>query len=161
MDLIPFLRWLHILSGAAWLGEVVTINFVIIPALKHMDARDRPRYIRETFPRLFRLASILSLISVSSGITMLILTADWNGPAAFLASRWGLSITFGGSLALALTAFHFFVESRLEPIASSLEAGTPGKDIDKVIRILRVVPRVGLVVMIVIFISMMYTARGI
>jgi uncharacterized membrane protein len=31
--LTNILRWIHVLAGAAWLGEVVVINFVLVPTL--------------------------------------------------------------------------------------------------------------------------------
>lgn len=160
MNPVVFLRWLHILSGAAWLGEVFAINFVFIPSLKSMPTRERPRFIRNVFPRIFRLASVLSLLSVSSGLTLSYLLSGWRDLATIFTTRWGISILVGGGLSIALTLFHFFVESRLEPIAISMDEGTDQVDVEKVMTFLRYVPRVGLLVMISIFILMMYAAKG-
>lgn len=160
MNLTVLFRWLHILSGAAWLGEVVTINFVILPSLVSMEAARRPRFIRNIFPRLFRLASVLSLTSILSGLVMTYLVSGWQDLSIFFTTRWGLAILSGGGLGLALTAFHFFVESRLEPFASTLDEGVSQKELAGVLRFLKIVPRVGFAVMIIIFLLMMYAARG-
>jgi uncharacterized membrane protein len=161
MDPIVFFRWLHILSGAAWLGEVVTINVVLLPSLRSIEPSERPRFIRTTFPRLFRLASVLSLLSISSGFVMSYLVSGWKDPSIFIDTRWGLSILIGGSLGVALTTFHFFVESKLEPIASALNEDSDEEELERVIRFLRTVPRAGLLVMIIIFTLMMIAARGV
>lgn len=160
MNPVVFFRWLHILSGAAWLGEVITINFVLIPALRSMSHRERPHFLRSVFPRVFRLASILSLLSISSGLTLAYLLSGLRDLSIFITTRWGLSILIGGSLGIALTLFHFLVESRLEPIATSMNDRTDQDDVEKVMKFLRSVPRAGLLVMLSIFILMMYAARG-
>lgn len=160
MDIVILFRWLHILSGAAWLGEVITINFVLVPSLKDMDTGERSRYISRVFPRLFRLASVLSLISIFSGLTMTYLISGWTNLSIFFTTRWGVAILIGGLLGLSLTGFHFFVESRLKPVASALEEGTE-EELGRMMTVLKSVPRAGLAVMIVIFLLMMYAARGV
>ena len=35
------LRWVHVVAAAAWFGEVVTINFVLVPAVN-----DHPAWIQ-------------------------------------------------------------------------------------------------------------------
>ena len=57
-----------------------------------------------------------------------------------------------------LTLFHFVIESKLEPVVRDDE--TPDEIIDGVLRHLRVIPRYGLGVLVIIFGSMMYAARG-
>ena len=158
---INIIRWIHILSGAAWLGEVITINLVLIPTLKSISSDQRPSFIRRTFPRLFRLASILSVISISSGILLSYLMSGWENLSVFFTTRWGLLILIGGFLGLALTVFHFVVESRLEPIAASMDENTSAEDVERVIKFLRFVPGAGLLVIVSIFILMMVAARGI
>lgn len=160
MTPVVLFRWLHIISGAAWLGEVITINVVLIPSLLSATREDQARMIRNVFPRLFRLASVLSLISISSGLTMSYLLSGWTDLTIFLTTRWGIAILIGGGLGIALTLFHFFVESRLEPIAVSMDSGSDPVDIERVVRVLRYVPRIGLLVMLTIFVLMMYAARG-
>ena len=161
MDPFIFFRWLHILAGAAWFGEVMTINFVLIPNLKSIESADRPQFIRSIFPRLFHLASFLALLSITSGLINSYLLSGWRDPAQFTSTRWGISILIGGSLGMGLALFHFFVERRIEPIASSMNENTSEFEIEKVMKFLGLVPRLGLIVMILIFVLMMYAARGV
>lgn len=58
MHLLNVVRWIHIISGVAWLGEVATVNFVLLPALLNTRKEDRGIFIRQVFPRVFRLASV-------------------------------------------------------------------------------------------------------
>jgi alpha-D-ribose 1-methylphosphonate 5-triphosphate synthase subunit PhnL len=61
----------------------------------------------------------------------------------------------GGALGLGLTLFHHLVERRLSPVM----AGNPS-GLVYVEQRLRVVPRVGLLVLLVVMGAMMYAARG-
>jgi hypothetical protein len=38
LNWLAIFRWLRILAGAAWLGEVVVIVFVLVPAVLRMPA---------------------------------------------------------------------------------------------------------------------------
>ena len=156
MSLVNIVRWVHIISGVAWLGEVITINIVLVPALLKMEKESRRTFVRQIFPRVFHLASILSLTAIISGAAMSYLITGWKNLGPLLGTRWGSGILVGGSLALLLTLFHFLVESRLEPVAVKADEA----DVGKIISVLKIVPRVGLVVILVIVLLMMYAARG-
>lgn len=160
IDLLTVVRWLHVLAGAAWLGEVVVINFVLVPLLTKMELPERGAFIASLFPRLFRLASVLALLTLSAGLLMSYLMTGWQALGGLIATRWGLFILVGGSLGLLLALFHFFVESRLTPMASSLDKSSQEADVERVTRFLQVVPRLGLVVILASFILMMLAARG-
>lgn len=153
-------RWIHIAAGGAWLGEVVVVVFVLSPILVRADAERRGWFLSTVFPRIFRLASVLSLTAVTAGATLYLAINDWRlNLERLVTERWGLSILIGGTLGLGLMLFHFVAESRLEPIA--LRAATGEIDDDTLVRRLRLIPRVGLGVLIVVFGAMMYASRGI
>lgn len=156
MSLLNIVRWIHIISGVAWLGEVLAINFVLIPALLNMEKSERGAFVRQIFPRVFRLASVLSVLALLSGVAMSYLITGWKNLGPLIGTRWGTGILIGALLALALTLFHFLAESRLEPVAAKADEA----DVEKIISVLKVVPRVGLVVILVIVLLMMYAARG-
>lgn len=153
------LRWIHIATGAAWLGEVVAVNFVLVPVLLRAN-RERQRWMLATiFPRIFHLASWLAVPAVVFGALLnLAMTGwriDWD---LLLTTRWGLSIVIGGTLGLLLTLFHFLVENRIEKVVTDTEASD--EVLDGVMSKLRIVPRYGLLVLVLVFGSMMYAARG-
>jgi uncharacterized membrane protein len=41
MSIINLLRWIHILAGAAWLGEVVVVNFILVPVPARLEPEKR------------------------------------------------------------------------------------------------------------------------
>jgi len=151
------LRWVHVLAGASWLGEVVVINLVLVPAMDRLPAPARQEALRAIFPRIFALASWLSIIAVTSGFLLLGERLDWRHWDVLWQGRWGRSILVGGSLGLGLTLFHHLAERRLSP---PLRANPGPSGLVYVERRLRVVPRVGLVVLLATIGAMMYAARG-
>lgn len=154
------LRWVHIGAGSAWLGEVVVVVFVLVPVLIKMTAERRIWMLKTVFPRIFRLASVLSLTAVLAGAGLYLAMNDWNLNLERLVSgQWGLSILIGGTLGLALTVFHFVVEGKLEPVL--LAASEGDLEDERIVRFLAIVPRIGLGVLVVVFGAMMYAAKGI
>ncbi len=59
-DFYPYVRWIHVLAASAWFGEVVAINFILIPTLSSYQGEGRKSFLSNVFPRVFRMASILS-----------------------------------------------------------------------------------------------------
>lgn len=148
------------MSAAAWLGEVVAINLAIIPALESTPSEKQGPFIAGVFPRLFRLASVLALLALSSGLGMSYLMTEWRGLGDQLGTRWGTGILIGGALGLLLAIFHFVVESRLRPFARSLDHDPDPQEVDQVVRFLRLAPRIGMLVIFGAFLFMMIAARG-
>lgn len=159
MNWTAVIRWIHIATGAAWLGEVVAVNFVLVPILLRAT-RERQRWMLATiFPRIFHLASWLAVPAVVFGALLNLAMTDWRLDWELLTTtRWGLSILIGGTLGLLLTLFHFLVESRIENVVTDTESSD--EVLDSVMGKLAVVPRYGLLVLILVFGSMMYAARG-
>lgn len=161
MEWLTLLRWLHIVVVAAWFGELVMVNLVLVPALGSLQEQEKVPFAQAVFPRVFTLASWLSIIAVLSGFLMLGITLDWTRWGVLLEGRWGLSVLVGGSLGLGLTLFHHIAERRLAP---TLEvAGNPGPQGPGFVYIerrLRLIPRVGVVVLLLTMGAMMYAARG-
>lgn len=161
MSLLNVVRWIHIISGVSWLGEVLTINFVLLPALMNLDHETRVKFIRQVFPRVFRLASALSLTSILSGaVVNYLMTDGWKNWGQLIHTRWGIGILVGGGLGLALALFHFFAEGRFEPIALSVQQETK-ENIEKFIAHLKLIPRVGMMIIVSVIVLMMYAARGV
>jgi uncharacterized membrane protein len=161
MSLFTVVRWIHVLSAAAWLGEVVTVAFVLVPAAIRLTGGDRAAFISRVFPGVFRLASVLAAMTLAAGAWLNYLITGWRNLDAYFGSMGGRAILAGAFLGLALGLFHFIVESRLEPKASSLLASADEKTLEQISRFLTLVPRVGLGILLVILVLMMVGARGI
>jgi uncharacterized membrane protein len=160
MALLTVVRWLHALAAAAWLGEVVTVVFVLVPIALKLKDNDRSRYLSKVFPRVFRLASVLAVVTLAAGLWLNYLTTGWRELGAYLSSTRGAAIALGGFLGLLLSLFHFVVESRVEPRLLALGQSGPDGDEGRLLRFLTVVPRIGLGIILTIFVLMMVGSRG-
>jgi uncharacterized membrane protein len=158
-DLYPYVRWIHVLAASAWFGEVVAINFILIPTLSSYQGEGRKSFLNDVFPRVFRMASILSATAAVTGGLLLYHHVGFDLPS-LAGSHWGRMILLGGGLGLLLTLFHFFMENHL---ARRVGVGCPdisSEQVEDVHGKLQIVPRVGLVVISTIFIVMMSAVRG-
>lgn len=154
----PALRWAHIVTGAAWLGEVVVIVFVLVPLIPRLDTERRGWFLATVFPRIFRLASVLSVAVLLTGWGVYLSTTDWRWDLKPLVTgRWGWAILVGGSLGLLLALFHFVVEGRLEP---QVRAAREAASVARLVRAVQIIPRGGLAVLLLIFALMTYAARS-
>jgi putative copper export protein len=152
------LRWIHILAGAAWLGSVVMVVFVLVPSLLRIGDQRRAWFLSTVFPRVFKLASVLSVTVIAAGLGLYLERFNWRPRLdPLVSSRWGWAILVGGGLGLLLTIFHFFAESRLAPQVKKARA----EPVDsRVYTVLRIAPRIGLAILTTVIILMAYAARG-
>jgi putative copper export protein len=157
---ITIARWLHVLTAAAWLGEVVTVVFVLAPIALRLNGPDRTRFISKVFPRVFQVATVLAIVTLAAGAWLNYLITGWRDLSAYFSSNRGVAILIGGFLGLLLALFHFVVEGRLEPRLRSLSESTDDAQGSRLMRFLTIVPRIGLAVIIMIFLFMMIGSRG-
>jgi len=163
VSLINLFRWIHILAGAAWLGEVLVVSFILVPVLGRLEPDKRGWFMSLIFPRIFRLASVLALTAIVAGAALNLSLSNWDVSLALTrltTTRWGWSILIGGALGLGLTLFHFFAEHRLEPHVLAAHEAMDDATFAQVMRRLRIIPRVGLGILFLIFFLMMFAARG-
>jgi uncharacterized membrane protein len=152
-------RWIHVIAATAWFGEVVTINFVLVPAVARLPREQAPKILFQIFPRIFKLASWLSATAVITGIALASARYLPN-PQILWSTGPGLLFSFGATIGILLAAFHFLLEPRLDGmICTAMEC----EDIDlsdRVMHLLKIIPRVGLVVITTTLWTMMVGARG-
>lgn len=161
--LTNILRWIHVLAGAAWLGEVVVISFVLVPTLARLGPAKRGWFLAAIFPRLFRLASVLSLTAIIAGAALNLSMSDWQIDVAtdrLTSSAWGWTILVGGLLGLGLTLIHFVAERRLQPLIVAAKEHPDDETFELILHRLQVIPRVGLIILLLVFLFMMYAVRG-
>lgn len=87
------------------------------------------------------------------------MATDWQDLVGFASIRWGFGIFSGAVLAILLTFFHFFVESRLKPISQPLDNDLE-VDVERISKVLKIVPRIWMPVLVAIVLLMMFGARG-
>ncbi|GIK22237.1 MAG: hypothetical protein BroJett005_16510 [Ignavibacteriota bacterium] len=158
-ELYTIIRAIHILAAALWLGLVMVINFVIQPVLAKLEGDLRRQVIKSIFPRIFKLASIFSATVVITGLILVYYLTNGN-LEALLYGRWGISILIGSSLGILLTLFHFFLEEKLSKKIIQGKQGDNQK-LEEVHLKMKIVPRVGLTILTIIFLLMINAAHGI
>ncbi len=153
-EFYTLIRWLHVVSGSAWLGEVLVINFVLIPVLSKFTDPSGKNFINSIFLKLFRLASVLALVTILTGAVLLYNFIGFNIASLTERGSWGWSILIGGSLGLVLTIFHFFIENWLAKKLGNTSTGSK-EDVDDVHLKLKFIPRIGMIVITLIFLLML------
>jgi hypothetical protein len=145
---------IHVAAGAAWLGEVVAVVFVLVPVMVRTDDSHRRWLLAHLFPGVFRLASVLIVLALAAGALLNLAMSSWSIDWTTLTGTgWGRSILVGGSFGLALGIFHFVAERTLEPVA--VRAGE-GIEISTLMKRLRIIPVTGLLVLLVVFALMVF-----
>lgn len=158
-EVFTFIRWIHVICGAAWFGEVVVINFVLIPALSKYQGAYKKDFLNTIFSKIFVLASVLAAITAITGGLLLYSFIGFDLQLLTQRGAWGWSILIGGSLGLILTLFHFFVENQL---AKKVGVGNPDISQDAVEDVhlkLKFIPRMGMIVITLILLLMLNAAH--
>lgn len=152
------LRWLHVLAGAAWFGEVLVIN-ILVSGLRNADASEHDYLYGHLLPNLFKLATILSLTAVLSGTALVHthLGGDWA--QLFRSERWNVAIMVGGGLAWAMTFFHLFIERAIAR-RSGFDPRDSPTAMARMHVVLSIIPRGALLVLTAVMVSMMIAAHG-
>lgn len=158
-EYLQIIRTIHVISGSLWIGEIAVINFILIPAIAKQSGEIRIKFIQNIFPKIFRMASILAIIVVITGLLLVYVftNGDLNN---LLSGRWGLSILVGGGLGIVLSVFHFFIEHKLAK-KIGFDENKDDMALAEFHLKLKIVPRIGMIVITVIFLLMINAARGI
>jgi uncharacterized membrane protein len=157
-SLLTFVRWVHFLAGAGWFGEVVIVAFVLVPFAGSLPAERQREYLLGVFPRVFQVASWLAGTSLAAGLLLNYLMTGWTHMGAYFDSMRGGAILVGALLGGLLASVHYFIEPYLEQRLLALNDAASQQ---RLMQILTVVPRAGLLVMVGILVSMMIGARGV
>lgn len=159
IELLPYIKMLHIVAASCWLGEVVVINFIMLPSLAEYDKQGKSEMLVTVFPKLFRLASLLSAATVITGTALFWFYTKFNSEIIFI-GKWKI-ILIGGTLGLLLTLFHFFLEARVTKILAPNEKNYNYENHALVYSRLKIIPRIGLLVIATVFFLMMAAEYGI
>lgn len=106
--LLFVLRWLHFFFGIIWIGLLYYFNFVQGAFFAETDATTKSGAIQKLVPRAlwwFRWGAMFTLIT---GLLIYLMRGHRDGHAIYMTS-WGIMITTGMMLALAMWANVWFV----------------------------------------------------
>jgi uncharacterized membrane protein len=154
-EFFTIVRWLHVACGSAWFGEVLVINFVLIPALSNYKGAARKDFLNTIFPNIFHLASVLAATTALTGSLLLYHFISFDLTTLTERGTWGWSILIAGTLGFILTLFHFFVENLL---ARKIGVGKPTitqEAVEDVHVRLKLIPRLGMAIITIIFFLML------
>lgn len=133
-----------------------------MPAIKSAEGGDRVALIELIFPRLFKLATLLGSLAVLTGAFLV----SWYTRLHFsllFSSRWGWLVFIGGLMGLTLYLFHLFQEENVEhTLMSSLVEATKSRNqaaTGVLLRKLGILPRAGMVVLLIAILLMVAAAH--
>lgn len=109
IEIFHFVRFLHVVCASAWFGEVVVINFVLIPALSRYQGVYKKDFLNTIFPKIFNLASVLAGTTAVTGGILLYHFIGFDIISLTLKGTWGLSILIYRYAWLSAYYFSFFL----------------------------------------------------
>ena len=162
MELWEVLRWIHMFAGLAWWGEVFYINFVLTPALPKLEPAVKEKVMLELYPRMFRMATILSSLTISFGVLTALSLSGFD-LTIFVNTYWGQLIFLGGSLGLFMFLLHMTVERVELKVLRYRKSGTGGElpsELRGLERRMTWLPRFGFLILTLVLVIMVYAAQG-
>ncbi len=157
MSVFVFIRNLHLLSAAIWLGMVVVMNFGLMPSVSKKLTQVDVDILKPIFKNVTKLVSISAFSTFVTGGILLWIQTKFHVSEMFESIR-GTLLFIAGTVGFIVTIFHFFAESSVEkylksrlPNQEELLVGYKG---------IEYIPRIGLVIVSAIFITMLIAVRG-
>ena len=157
MSLFAILRNLHVFSAAIWLGMVVVMNFGLMPSVAKKLTQNDVDILKPIFGKVKKIISISALITFLTGGGILWIQTKFNVVEMFDSTR-GTLIFIAGSIGFIITVFHYFLENKVENLLrkrlskNELLVGYKG---------IEFIPKIGLLIVSSIFITMLIATRGI
>lgn len=99
MSIALVLRLIHIVLGVFWAGTLFFLVLFLAPALGRVGPDAGKVMVQMNRARFFEIMPLAALITILSGLWLMWILSD-GFDAAFFSSRWGLTLTVGGSCAL-------------------------------------------------------------
>ncbi len=94
-----FLRIVHIVSGAFWVGGAIFMEFIVIPRLRTLGPSVQAPVLRALTPIVGPAFSLSAVLLIASG-TAMALWLRWGVLETFFAFGWGYAITIGFIVAM-------------------------------------------------------------
>ncbi|MBP9215250.1 MAG: hypothetical protein KBF36_11870 [Chitinophagaceae bacterium] len=157
MSFFLIIRHIHVLSASIWLGMVVVMNFGLMPSVVKKLTQNDVDILKPIFKNVTNLVSISAASTFITGGIILWMQTKFNF-LEMLESTRGTLILIAGSLGFIVTVFHFFAESKVEKY---LRTRLSNKDELLVgYKGIEFIPKIGLIVVSAIFVTMLIAVRG-
>ena len=103
MTLALLVRWIHVLAAMVWIGGMLFVALVLVPAARRLDPALRARLVHDLGVRFRTVGWIALLVMIATGLLNL-----WFRPYLLAAPRFHVKIALV-IVALGLAALHDFV----------------------------------------------------
>ncbi len=157
MSLFGIIRNIHVLSASIWLGMVVVMNYGLMPSVAKKMTQLDVDILKPIFKNVTNLVSLSAAsTAITGGIIIWIQTKFYF--LGMLNSTRGTLILIAASVGFLVAIFHFFAETKVE---NYLRSRSQNKDELLVgYKGIEFIPKIGLVVVSAIFITMLIAVRG-
>ena len=150
MSFFGIIRNLHVLSAAIWLGMVVVMNFGLMPSISKKLTQTDVEILKPIFKKGTNLVSISAFLTFVSGGIILWIQTKFHFVEMLKSTRGMLIFSAGGMGFVGESKLEKYLKSRL-PNKDELLVGYKG---------IEFIPRIGLVIITTIFITMLIAVRG-
>ncbi len=120
MSLLTAVRFLHYLTGIAWVGASLVLALIVFPAIDRCRGEVRAPMFRALARRIVPWETAAATAVIASGALQVVL--QHRGRELFtLSTRWGVSIALGALCAVAIVALGLAVLAPLTTRFMALE----------------------------------------
>ncbi len=157
MSFFTIIRIIHVLSASIWLGMVVVMNFGLMPSVSKKLTQFDVDILKPIFKKVTNLVSISAFSTFITGGIILWLQTKFDF-SILLQNTRGILILIAGTIGFIVTLFHFLAESKVEKYLRSRLSNK--EDLLVGYKGIEFIPRLGLIIVAGIFITMLIATRG-
>ncbi len=157
MSFFTIIRIIHVLSASIWLGMVVVMNFGLMPSVSKKLTQFDVDILKPIFKKVTNLVSISAFSTFITGGIILWLQTKFDF-SILLQNTRGILILIAGTIGFIVTLFHFLAESKDEKYLRSRLSNK--EDLLVGYKGIEFIPRLGLIIVAGIFITMLIATRG-
>ncbi|MGA2666257.1 MAG: hypothetical protein ABSF83_15070 [Nitrososphaerales archaeon] len=164
MILNTVVLWAHVFGAIGWLGAALVFAIVLGPALPRLSAQARLEFLATVLPRYIRYIRMFAVVTVVFGVATVLVIADGDYSVLSPSTPFGLYVSAGALLALAVVGLAFGVilptASRIAGMSGALlkAPGPPPPELLAASERLRKGSMAGLVLLMVVTVLMVASA---
>ncbi|MEM3655364.1 MAG: hypothetical protein QXP58_02455 [Thermoprotei archaeon] len=158
MDLLPLLRFLHAVFGAAWWGTVFFIVFILTSSLEKVDVKQRNKLAAVIYPRIYNVTTVVSSATIVLGGASALLLS--GGRLEVFFTPRGALLASGSITGLIVYVAHLTVERRERSVLRVLAEFEDPEKQGSFLRDMRLIPRIGFILLTYTMLSMIYFTIG-
>jgi uncharacterized membrane protein len=139
MDVVTLaiLKYMHIIGAVMWAGSDTFIVLFLLPSLERISFKSRSDLTRVLLPRIFRWFLFIGLVTVLSGLGLVIFMGLFT--LSVIQTRYGAMLLMGGLLSIValLNANLYFKPKGKKLVSLSLENSGVSNEFSQIYRKVR------------------------